>query len=58
MMNFRERLMTVLRGGKADRIPLTIYHWLLPDTPAGKRLHAQGLIPIGSRRVFRNSTGT
>jgi hypothetical protein len=53
MMTFRQRLMTVLRGGKADRIPVTIYHWLLPDTPAGKRLHAQGLIPIGSRRVFR-----
>lgn len=53
MMNFRERLMTVLQGGRADRIPVTIYHWLLPDTPAGKRLHAQGLIPIGSRRIFR-----
>jgi hypothetical protein len=50
---FRNRLMTVLRGGKADRIPVTIYHWLLPDTPAGKRLHAAGLIPIGSRRIFR-----
>lgn len=53
MMTNRQRLLTVLRGGKADRIPVTIYHWLLPDTPAGKRLHAQGLIPIGSRRVFR-----
>ncbi|MCX7426197.1 MAG: hypothetical protein NTW96_11335 [Planctomycetia bacterium] len=53
MMTFRRRLMTVLRGGKADRIPVTIYHWLLPDTPAGKRLHNEGLIPIGSRRVFR-----
>ena len=52
-MNFRQRLMTVLRGGKADRVPVTIYHWLLLDTPAGKRLHADGLIPIGSRRVFR-----
>jgi hypothetical protein len=53
MMSFRQRLMTVLRGGKADRIPVTIYHWLLPDTPAGKRLHGEGLILIGSRRVFR-----
>lgn len=53
MMTFRQRLMTVLRGGKADRIPVTIYHWLLPDTPAGRRLHGEGLIPIGSRRVFR-----
>lgn len=53
MMSFRERLMTVLCGGKADRVPVTIYQWLLPDTPAGQRLHAEGLIPIGSRRLFR-----
>jgi uroporphyrinogen-III decarboxylase len=56
MLNFRERLMTVLRGGKADRIPLTMYEFVHGrpfDTPAGKRLHAQGLIPIGTCRVFR-----
>jgi hypothetical protein len=56
MANFRERLMTVLRGGKADRVPLTMYEFVHGhpfDTPAGQRLHAQGLIPIGTRRVFR-----
>ena len=56
MASLRERLMTVLRGGKADRVPLTMYEFVHGrpfDTPAGKRLHAQGLIPIGSRRVFR-----
>ena len=53
MKNFRQQLMAVLRGGKAERVPVTIYHWLLPDTPAGKRLHSEGLIPIGSRRVFK-----
>jgi hypothetical protein len=31
-MNLRERLMTVLRGGKADRVPITVYYSLLPDT--------------------------
>ncbi len=56
MPSFRERLMTVLRGGKADRVPLTMYQFVHGrpfDTPAGKRLHAQGLIPIDCRRVFR-----
>jgi hypothetical protein len=55
MMSYRQRLMTVLGGGKADCIPVTIYHWLMPDMPAKKRLHDRGLIPIGSRRVFRES---
>jgi hypothetical protein len=31
-MNLRERLMTVLRGGKANRVPMTVYYSLLPDT--------------------------
>ncbi len=56
MPSFRERLMTVLRGGKADRVPLTMYQFVHGrpfDTPAGKRLQAQGLIPIDCRRVFR-----
>ena len=53
MINFRERLMTTLRGEKADCVPLTIYDWLVPDTPAGRRLRDQGLIPIDSRRIFR-----
>ncbi len=56
MLSLRERLMTVLRGGKADCVPLTMYEFVHGrpfDTPAGRRLHAQGLIPIGTRRVFR-----
>lgn len=52
-MTLRKRLITVLRGGKADRVPFTIYEWLLPDTPAGKRLHKRGLILIGSRSLYR-----
>lgn len=52
-MTLRERLMTVLRGGRADCVPFTIYEWLLPNTPAAKRLHKQGLILIGSRSLYR-----
>ncbi len=52
MMNGRERLMTTLRGEKADRVPLTIYDWLIPDKKAGKRLIDKGLITINSKRVF------
>lgn len=44
--------MTTYRGGKADRIPLTIYDWLVPDTPAGKRLRDKGLTTIDSKRIF------
>jgi len=53
MMNHRERLMTTYRGEKADRVPLTIYDWLVPDTQAGQRLRDKGLITIDSKRVFR-----
>ena len=52
-MNLRQRLMTVLRGGTADRIPWNIYAWLLPQTEAGRRLHAKGLSLMGSRRIYR-----
>ncbi len=52
-MNLRQRLMTVLRGGSADRIPWNIYAWLLPQTEAGQRLHARGLGLMGARRIFR-----
>jgi hypothetical protein len=45
--------MTVLRGGTADRIPWNIYAWLLPQTDAGRSLHARGLGLMGSRRIFR-----
>ena len=45
--------MTVLRGGTADRIPWNIYAWLLPQTEAGRRLHAKSLSLMGSRRIYR-----
>jgi hypothetical protein len=52
-LNLRDRLMTVLRGGSADRIPWNIYAWLLPQTEAGKLLHAKGLGLMGSRKIYR-----
>jgi hypothetical protein len=52
-MNLREPLLTVLRGGKAERIPWNIYAWLLPQTEAGRRLHAKGLSLMDSRKIFR-----
>ncbi|MHB0875416.1 MAG: uroporphyrinogen decarboxylase family protein [Anaerolineae bacterium] len=52
-MTLRDRLMTTLRGGTSDRIPWNIYGWILPDTEAGRRMHARGLGCMGSRRIFR-----
>ena len=45
--------MTVLRGGRADRIPFTLYGWITPDTPAAKTLHRRGLTPINSAPLVR-----
>jgi hypothetical protein len=42
-MTIRERLMATLRGGAPDRIPWNIYTHLLPQTEAGRELHARGL---------------
>lgn len=52
-MTIRQRLMSVLRGGVADRIPWSIYEWLLPDTPAARTMPAKGLALVGSRRIYR-----
>lgn len=52
-MTLRERLMTTLRGGTSDRIPWNIYGWILPQTPAGRRMHGRGLSLMGSQRIFR-----
>lgn len=52
-MRARERLMTVLEGGKADRIPLTIYGWLIRDFDEGAKLQEQGLIPVDAIGVVK-----
>jgi hypothetical protein len=47
-MTLRERLMTVFRGGKADRVPLTIYDWILEAAwGKGNPFEEQGLTLIG-----------
>jgi len=56
-MTLRERLMTTLRGGQTDRIPWNTYAWILPETEAGRRLHAKGLSLMGSKRIFRDVYG-
>jgi hypothetical protein len=51
----RERLMSVLRTGSADRIPWNIYEWLLPRTPAARSLLEHGLSLMGSQRIYRET---
>jgi len=55
-MNLRERLMTVFRGGKADRVPLTIYDWILEAACPGKGnpFDKQGLTLLGVASVFKD----
>lgn len=53
MMTLRERLLTTLRGGMADRIPWNIYAWLVPQTAAARALHLKGLSFMDTRRIFR-----
>lgn len=54
-MTKKERLMTALRGNKPDRIPFTIYKWILENVePAdAERLLGKGLIPIDSVKIFK-----
>ena len=47
--------MTVLRGGKSDRVPLTVYEWILSHAPSPGRLRELGWTPIGSRAVSREA---
>ena len=55
-MNLRERLMTVYRGGKADRVPLTIYDWILEAALPGKGnpFEKQGLTLLGVAGLFKD----
>jgi uroporphyrinogen-III decarboxylase len=52
-MTLRERILSVLRGDASDRIPWNVYGWLVPDGEASRRLHAQGLGWMGTRRIYR-----
>lgn len=52
-MTLRERHLTVLRGGKSDRIPWNCYGWLVPKTETARRLTQKGLGLMGTRRIFK-----
>jgi len=55
-MNLRERLMTVYRGGKADRVPLTIYDWILKAACPGEAnpFEKEGLTLLGVATLFKD----
>jgi len=54
-MTKKDRLMTALRGGLPDRIPLTMYKWILEnvDPADAERLLGKGLITIDSVKIFK-----
>lgn len=56
-MTPRERILSVLRTGQADRVPWNIYAWLLPQTDFGRSLLGRGLSLMGSRRIYRETFG-
>lgn len=54
-MILRERLMTVLKGGKADKVPWTIYNWI-HHAACQKKLNPfedQGLTLIDSSKISK-----
>lgn len=55
-MTLRERLMTVYRGGKADRVPLTIYDWILEAACPGEGnpFEKEGLTLLGVASLFKD----
>ncbi len=52
-MTTRERLLTFLRGGTPDRIPWSIYAWMVPDSEARRLLQRKGLGLMNAARIFR-----
>lgn len=40
-MTLRDELLTVLRGERAERVPFTIYKWLVPDRESAWRLQRE-----------------
>ncbi len=56
-MNLRERLMTVYRGGKADRVPWTIYDWILYAACPGKGnpFEKDGLTLLGCATLIKET---
>lgn len=42
-MNIKERILTAMNWGEPDKVPLTIYDWLLPRGLAERRLRDSGV---------------
>ncbi|MCL4370245.1 MAG: hypothetical protein M1380_04990 [Chloroflexi bacterium] len=42
-MDIRERLLTALNWGEPDRVPLTVYDWILPRGIAERLLRESGV---------------
>ena len=51
-MTPRERVETVLTGGRADCVPFTIYDALLPDDEVARRLRSEGVCVIARMAPF------
>ena len=52
-MTPRERVETVLRGGRADHVPFTVYDTLLPKGEAERRLRNEGACVVSRVAPFK-----
>lgn len=52
-MDIRERLLTTLSWGEPDRVPLTIYDWMLPRGTTERGLRELGVGLIGRQPAHR-----
>ncbi len=52
-MDLREHILRTLRGEDTGRVPWNVYGWLLPDTPAARRMCSLGLSRMETRAIFR-----
>ena len=51
-MTPRQRVETVLNGGRADRVPFTVYECMLPPCRAERELRNRGLCILNRQGVF------
>jgi len=56
MLTARERVERVLRGGRADRVPFTIYESKIPQCVAEREMRNRGLCIVDRRGVFKTHT--
>ena len=53
MMTPNERVMTALRGGRADKVPFTVYECMLPSCTTERVLRNRGLCVVYRRPSYR-----